>query len=141
MSRGPRALAGVAGSTAGPYGYTITVWSAGALLIHFRGSPSVWEVFLFAAGAVLAFSLLAIVAERVVRRADPLQATPALIVAGMADWIAVSLAVGAAALIGQIGSWVAWPFASMAATAVFLLGTSAQLAVVDRLRSEGGKNR
>jgi len=34
-----------------PYGYAITVWSTGAVLIDAHGPPSVGRVFLFAAGA------------------------------------------------------------------------------------------
>ena len=46
-------------ATAIPYGYTVALWCSGALLIHSRGNPSVAEIFLFAAGAVAAFGLLA----------------------------------------------------------------------------------
>jgi hypothetical protein len=44
------------GSSATPYGYTLTIWSSGAIARHFRGSPNVGEVFLFMAGALLAFT-------------------------------------------------------------------------------------
>ena len=37
-----------------PYGYAVTVWSTGAVLIGAHGTPSVGRVFLFAAGAASA---------------------------------------------------------------------------------------
>jgi hypothetical protein len=39
-----RAFATTVSASAAPYGYTLTVWSSGALLIHFRGSPAVGRV-------------------------------------------------------------------------------------------------
>ena len=45
-------------ASAAPYGYTITVWSSGAVLIHFRHLSTVWESFLFVASAVGAFAVL-----------------------------------------------------------------------------------
>lgn len=38
-----------------PYGYTITVWSSGQVLVHTHGSPGIGYVFLLAAGAALAY--------------------------------------------------------------------------------------
>jgi hypothetical protein len=42
-----------------PYGYTVSLWSAGALTVTRLGSPSALDVLLFAAGAVTAFVALA----------------------------------------------------------------------------------
>src|SRR3954453_12719113 len=41
-----------------PYGYTVTMWSSGQVLIHFHGTPSLGLVALFAAGALLGFAVL-----------------------------------------------------------------------------------
>ena len=51
-------LRGVVGSSASAYGYTLTVWSTGAVLSHFYGAPSPPKVFFFLGGAVLAFALV-----------------------------------------------------------------------------------
>src|ERR671932_1164956 len=51
-------LRGVLGSSASAYGYTLTIWSSGAMLSHFYGSPSPPKVFSFLGGAVLAFALI-----------------------------------------------------------------------------------
>ena len=42
-----------------PYGYTVSLWSAGALTFTRLGPPSILEVFLFVIGAVAAFVALA----------------------------------------------------------------------------------
>ena len=46
------------GSAGLPYGYTVTMWSSGQVLIHFHGTPSLGLVALFAAGALLGYGLL-----------------------------------------------------------------------------------
>ncbi|WP_251344221.1 hypothetical protein [Haloplanus halophilus] len=44
------------------YGYSLSIWGAGALLIGDLGVPSTAEVFAFAAGAVAGFAALALAA-------------------------------------------------------------------------------
>ncbi|WP_197425399.1 hypothetical protein [Halobacterium sp. CBA1126] len=44
------------------YGYTLTVWGAGAMLIHAYGVPSPAGVFAFVGGALAAMTALALVA-------------------------------------------------------------------------------
>lgn len=46
------------------YGYTLSIWGSGALLIHAFGSPGVTPIFLFIIGALVAFVTLALVAFR-----------------------------------------------------------------------------
>jgi hypothetical protein len=52
----------VVGSSATAYGYTLTVWSAGAVLSYAYGPPSPPEVLAFFAGAVAAFALVGVLA-------------------------------------------------------------------------------
>ena len=42
-----------------PYGYTVSLWAAGALTVRRLGPPSVFDVLLFVIGAVAAFVALA----------------------------------------------------------------------------------
>ena len=44
------------------YGYTLSIWGAGTLLINAFGSPGVAPVFLFIVGALAAFVTLALIA-------------------------------------------------------------------------------
>jgi hypothetical protein len=131
-----QAFATMLEASAAPYGYTISVWSSGALLMHFRGQPSVAEVFAFVAGAVAGFAALGAVGRRVIRRAEPISPGPSRVWAGAMHWLAVGVAVGAAALIAQLPGWTAWPLASAGATVVYLALTALELAIATRAASE-----
>lgn len=124
-----RAFATMLEASAAPYGYTITIWSSGALLSHFRSSPNLWQVLLFIVGAIGAFTVLGLGGRRAVARAKPIRPDPARVWAGVLDWFAVGLAVGAAALTAQVDSWAAWPASSFAATVIYLSAASFQLAL------------
>jgi hypothetical protein len=41
-----------------PYGYTVTMWASGQVLIHFHGTPSLGLIAVFAAGALAGYALL-----------------------------------------------------------------------------------
>jgi hypothetical protein len=129
-STGGIALRTIVSASAAPYGYTVSLWSSGALLIHFRGPPNVGEVFLFAAGALAGFSVVGLSARPVLQGSGPIDSPFQRVVAGALNWFSVGAAVGAVALIAEIASWAAWPLGSLAATVVFLLCSSAQLALV-----------
>jgi hypothetical protein len=47
-----------------PFGYTLSIWSAGALAVHRYGTPQVAEVFLFIGGAVGAYLVLLGISRR-----------------------------------------------------------------------------
>jgi hypothetical protein len=120
----------VVAASAAPYGYTLAIWSSGAVLLAARGKPTVGEVFLFIAGALSAFGILgAFIMARVSEQTTSYRGRERMI-AGAFDWIAVGAAVGAAALIAQIASWVAWPLAAFAASALYFSAFGLQLAFV-----------
>ena len=123
-------------SSAAPYGYTLTVWSSGALLIHYRRSPAVWEVFLFLAGAIAAFAALWLIGHEPIERARPVSQQSARALAGTLDLFAVGVAVGAAALLAMIPSWAAWPVTSLGATGIYMTAASVQLAVAEQRESD-----
>jgi hypothetical protein len=124
------ALGTVVSASAAPYGFTVSLWSSGALLIHFRGNPNVSDVFLFAAGALVGFGLVALGARQALQVSQPFEAASQRVLAGALHWFSVGAAIGAVALIAQIPSWVAWPAGSFAATTLFLVCSSLQLAFV-----------
>lgn len=117
-------------ASAAPYGYTVSIWSSGAVLMNHHGTPGVFEVFAFAVGALTGFALLGILAHRALAQGEPMGHGRDRVVVGMLHWFAVGAAVGAAALLAKIHGWVAWPLGSFAATTLYLLGASAQLALV-----------
>ncbi|HEY7077753.1 MAG TPA: hypothetical protein VH418_20395 [Solirubrobacteraceae bacterium] len=125
-----QALKSVARGSALPYGYTLTVWSTGAVLMRSHGPPPVGDVFLFLAGGVAAFAAIAAIARGA---ADPPDPRPGeLLTTGAAHFAAVAGAVGAAALVAEIAGGIAWPLGSFAATLVYLLLATLELAIVRR---------
>jgi hypothetical protein len=127
-----RSFATIVSASAAPYGYTLTIWSAGALLLHFRGAPHVWEMFLFVAGAIAAFAGLWLIGRDAIELSEPVPQGPERAFAGVLDLFAVGCALGAAALLAMIASWPAWPLASFGATAVYVIIASVQLAIAKR---------
>jgi hypothetical protein len=59
-----RSLAAVASGSAVPYGYTVTLWSSGAVLSHAHGAPDLVRVALFMASAIAGYNLFGAVARR-----------------------------------------------------------------------------
>jgi hypothetical protein len=119
---------------AGPYGYTITLWSSGALLVRAHGLPRLPEVLALRAGAVSAFLLMAVVVQHLrPDRAHRLHPHDRAI-AGALNWFAIGCAVGSVALLATIRSWVAWPASSFAATLLYMSIASAQLWAVTAVR-------
>jgi hypothetical protein len=55
-------LRAVVAASAAPYGYTLTIWTAGAIVTHAEGVPSSLDALLLLAGAVLAFGAAGIFA-------------------------------------------------------------------------------
>jgi hypothetical protein len=51
-------LRAVVAASAAPYGYTLTVWTAGAVTSHAQGLPSALDALLLLAGAVTGFAVV-----------------------------------------------------------------------------------
>ena len=120
----------VIAASAAPYGYTLAVWSSGAVLLVSRGKPTVGDVFLFIAGGLAAFGILGALIQGELARRETRDRRRDRVLAGAFDWISVGGAVGAAALIAEIPSWVAWPLAAFTATIVYFTAFGLQLALV-----------
>jgi hypothetical protein len=128
------ALATVVAASAVPYGYTLAIWGSGAVLLHSLGAPTAAEAFIFAAGASAGFNLVGRVLG-LLACADPglanqINRQEDRVLAGAFDWIAVGAAIGAVSLLDGIHGWLAWLVGPFAATVIYLLIASAQLAVV-----------
>jgi len=117
-----------------PYGYTVTVWATGALLIHLHGTPNVAEAFAFVGGALTAFALLSWLASR--RRGRPRADPPRSPLAAGLHLAAAGLALGAAALLDLLPDGLAWPLSSFAATLVYMAVAGAELALSAVLAGE-----
>jgi hypothetical protein len=128
------ALATVVAASAVPYGYTLAIWGSGAVLLRSLGAPTAAEVFIFAAGASAGFYfvgwLLGVLASATPGPANPINRHEDRVLAGAFDWIAVGAAIGAVSLLDGIHGWLPWLVGPFAATVLYLLIASAQLAVV-----------
>ncbi len=108
-------------AAAAPYGYTLTIWTSGAVIAHERGIPSAVGAILFAVGGLAGFALVGLLAYGGLgRRAAPAPAAfsvwHGLHVVGVGAGI--GLAVAAAAVVDGDGAWALGGFL---ATAVYLL--------------------
>jgi len=124
------ALGTTVAASAAPYGYTVTLWSSGVIVIRAHGLPPVAEVFAFAAGALCAFGLMGLLARGALTSMESLGDAAERVSASALNWFAVCTAVGVIALIAQIHGWEVWPLSSFTATALYVLLASLQLAVV-----------
>ena len=124
---------GAAARTVGlPYGYTITVWSTAQTTIAEHGTPRVWEIALYALGAVTAYWAARAWAAGTATERDGTHATahPAL-----RGWLVQAAAVAtpvavAAVLAPALPSAVCWPLAGIVTVLGYLgvMGLSHALA-------------
>ena len=108
-----------------PYGYTLTVWCSGQFLTDLRGQPRLLLVLGFVIGASGAFALLRWMAHEPMHLAG----RPHVLLGALVQVAAIGAAVGAVAALAQIPSGIDWPLGGFAATAVYLTGTAASVAL------------
>jgi spore maturation protein SpmB len=126
-------------ASAAPYGYTVTIWSSGALLMHSHGVPKVADVFVFIGGALTAFGIMGLLAHGALARMEGLDHAGDRVLAGTMHWLAVGSAVGSVALIAEVHGWEAWPLGSFAATTLYIALASVQLALVTARRGSAAR--
>lgn len=123
-------LATIIPATAAPYGYTLAIWSCGAVLLRSHGTPSFADTLLFVAGAIAGFNLLGLLAIGVLGHARPIDRRQDRVVAGVLDWVALGAVVAAVFAISGIPGWAPWLLGPFTATVLYLLIASLQLAVL-----------
>ena len=128
------ALAVVVAAAATPYGYTVSIWSAGAILMGAHGVPNEGQVAGFIGGALGGFALLGLASRPHLTRESLPDRAGDRVTAGTLHWIAISAAVGGVVLIRPLPGWAAWPLGSFAATTTYLLMAGLQLTVVGARR-------
>jgi len=121
------ALRATVAASAAPYGYTLTIWTTGAILSHARGIPGTADALLLLVGAVGAYALVGGIAfgglsEHLVP--EPARAA----VWGGLQFVSVGLAIAAATIVAHaIQSPAAWPVDGFLVTALYLLTSASQL--------------
>jgi hypothetical protein len=128
-SRYLAALGATVAASAAPYGYTLTIWTSGAVLSHARGIPDTLDALLFLVGAVTAFGgIAAVTISRAPERIVPRPAHSAIW--GGLHFVSVGLAIAAASTVAHlVTNTAAWPLAGFVATAIYLLASASQLAL------------
>ncbi len=119
-------------------GYSITITAAFALLQTSRSDAGVFEIFIFAAGAVVAFAIIAALASGFFREELEDQSSHVKSLAGALSFFSVGLALGVAYVVGILieGRW-AWPVSAFLTTIVYIAAVGIELAVAHRmLRSD-----
>lgn len=133
MSRYSESLRSAVAACGAPYGYTLSVWTSGALLISAHGLPSLVDALSFMVGSVAGYALVGTLAFG--NLGDPggdgVGRAPAL-------WGNVHvLSIGGAILASYPAShfldgYLAWPATGFAATAAYLLLLAAEFAIATR---------
>jgi hypothetical protein len=122
-----------------PYGYTVTVWASGQMLIVHHGTPGTAAVFAYAGGAALAYGLLRLSTNGASSEIDAseLAADEHLVRNGAIHIASIAAAIGAVTLLALVPTAVVWPLGGLCATVVYLGGTAVVMALRERERRRG----
>jgi hypothetical protein len=113
----------------GPYGYSLTIWTSGAVLTHARGFPGNVEALLFMIGAVAGFALVGVASLGGLSARVRIEARPEALWAGF-HLLSVGCALAATTAIAHLlANRGAWPLGGFAATKSYLVLLALQLAL------------
>ncbi len=111
-------------------GYSISITAAFALLQTSRSDTGILAIFFFAAGAVLAFAIIASLASGFFREELEDESSNVKSLAGAFSFLSVGLALGVAYVGGLlIPGLVAWPVSAFLATVVYVASVGLELTV------------
>ncbi len=132
---GPSYRSGLGASTrenAGAFAFSIMITSAFGAVSALEPHPRVWEMFLYAAGAVAGFSVVAAVGARLHDPDAEPERTNVVVLASALGFFSVLVGVGAAALAAWLlPGWLAWPVGAFGASIGFLLANGIEYAVAE----------
>jgi len=122
-------LRAIVGSAAAPYGYTLSIWAAGAALISVHGIPKTLAALTFVMGAVLGFAFVGALAYGGIPGHLDQERGHALLW-GSLHFASVGLAVGAVILTAYfVEGFFVWPLGGFLVTSIYLLVVGAESAV------------
>lgn len=120
------------GTSAGPYGYTLTIWTSGAVATHARGVPTAWQALLFLLGAVIGFGLTAAIAYGRPTEIFASRQHGFVRLWGAFHLLSVGLAIAAVAVIVElVDSSVVWLLVGLVATTTYLMAIAGQFTLAD----------
>jgi hypothetical protein len=119
------------GSSAAPYGYTLSTWTTGAVLTQYRGLPDALAALTFMFGAILGFAFVGTLAFGGVTRHFDRDHDETPLVWGSFHFFSVGVAIGAAVLVSYLVERFifAWPLGGFLSTATYLLVAGAEATI------------
>jgi hypothetical protein len=123
-----RHLQAVVASSAAPYGYTLTLWTAGAISTHAQHAlPSSTDALLLLAGAVVGFGAVGAYAFGSINGVLAPEAHGEVRVWGGLHLPSVGLSILGVSILNQVvRGWAIWPLVGFVSTAMYLLVIGAQ---------------
>jgi small-conductance mechanosensitive channel len=111
-------------------GYSITITAAFALLQTSRSDTGIIAIFFFAAGAVLAFAIIACLASGFFREELEDESSNIKSLAGALSFLSVGLALVVTYVVGVlIPGLAAWPASAFVATVVYVASVGLELTI------------
>lgn len=125
-------------TSAAPYGYTLTIWTSGAVTTHARGIPTTVEALLFLGGAVAGFALVGALAHGSATRVLRTAAEPTVRLWGGFHLPSVGLAIaGSTLVVAVVHGVIAWPVVGFLATCIYLVVIAGQFTIADSRGRQG----
>lgn len=121
-------------SSAAPYGYTLTIWTSGAVITHAQGLPTGLEAILFLLGAVAGFFVVGALAHGSPSGfLLPPESTRVRLWGGF-HLPSVGLAIAGAALVSElVHNSLAWFLVGLVVTSIYLTVIAAQFSFAERI--------
>lgn len=134
-----RGLRSTVGRESTTFGFSILMTVSFGMLQHLHGAPDAGRIYLFAAGAVLSFTLLEATLSGGFRRPMPQHHTRVLSLGTSLNLISVLGALGSTWLCGQVPAGAAvWALAPFVSAVVYLLLEGTETALGERLARSTG---
>jgi hypothetical protein len=140
MSRFRRGVQTTIRNNHAAYGYSVMITASfGAVSIQ-ESQASVGYVFLFVAGAMIAFALIETLVSGLFRKRLEDEPSEVLALGATFSLFSVSASVGFASLTALlIGGWVVWPLAAFMASGAYVLLAGAEMTLAERLQERRGR--
>jgi hypothetical protein len=124
-------------ASAFPYGYTLTIWTSGAVLAHARGLPTTADAFLFMGGALIGFATVALIALRGFTSRRVAQPVQVFSLWGAFHLLSIGVAIATAAAVAHlVHNKAAWLLVGLLATALYLTVSAFQITLVEFFQGE-----
>lgn len=134
-----RALRSTVGRESTTFGFSILVTVVFGLLQSVEGTPKPPQVFAYALGAVMSFTLLEGVLSKGFRAPMPQHHTRTLALGTSLNFVSVGLGMSAAWAFGAVFDGISvWVLAPFAGGVIYLVVESCEAALAERLLRRGG---